>query len=192
MALWGITDAAASAPKFTAIASNGCIANAAYEVIAGGVGVFGVDAAESQVQRTAGKPVAQGWIYQRYGTGSLLTIAPNAGGATYVNTTVVTLSNSSAGVINATATITTNSTGGVTALTITNTGSMISNSAMLKIHVANTTAAANSSNANTSGGSGLTLTLTFDGQAGRLHRETLVALTAAPTNDSDDAQFADT
>ena len=66
MALWGKTDAAASAPKFTGLASNGAIANAIF----GGAktGVFGVDAAESQYARaTDNKPVAQGWVLQQYG-----------------------------------------------------------------------------------------------------------------------------
>ena len=93
MALWGKTDAAASAPKFTGLASNGAIANTLF----GGArtGVFGVDAAESQYARaTTKKPVTQGWVLQQYGTGPVLTIAPNVGGSGYVNTQVVTLSNS--------------------------------------------------------------------------------------------------
>ena len=186
MALWGKTDAAASAPKFTGLASNGAIANTLF----GGArtGVFGVDAAESQYARaTTKKPVAQGWVLQEYGTGPVLTIAPNVGGSGYVNTQVVTLSN---GVVNATATITTNSTGGVTALTLTNGGSGFANTGHIVIQVANTTAPSNSTNANTSAGSNLTLTLTFGGRAGRVHRETLCAMTAAPTTDaSDDTQF---
>lgn len=186
MALWGKTDAAASAPKFTGLASNGAIANTLF----GGVrtGVFGVDAAESQYARaTTKKPVAQGWVLQEYGTGPVLTIAPNAGGSGYVNTQVVTLSN---GTVNATATITTNATGGVTALTLTNGGSGFANTGHIRIQVANTTAPSNSTNGNTSAGSSLTLTLTLGGRAGRVNRETLVALTAYPNNDaSDDGQF---
>jgi len=186
MALWGKTDAAASAPKFTGLASNGALANTLF----GGVktGVFGVDAAESQYARaTDDKPVAQGWVLQQYGTGGVLTIAQNAGGTGYANAQVVTLSNATT---NATATITTNSTGGVTALTITANGSGFANSSHIVIQVANSTAASNSTNGNTSAGTGLTLTLTFGGRAGRVHRETLCAMTGAPTNDAaDDAQF---
>ncbi len=186
MALWGKTDAAASAPKFTGLASNGAIANALFGVAT--TGVFGVDAAESQYARaTDKKPVAQGWVLQQYGTGPVDTIAKNNGGTGYANTQVVTLSN---GAVNATATITTNSTGGVTALTLTNAGSGFANSGHIVIQVANTTAPSNSTNSNTSLGTGLTLTLTFGGRAGRVHRETLVALTAYPNNDaSDDSQF---
>lgn len=186
MALWGKTDAAASAPKFTGLASNGAIANALFGVAT--TGVFGVDAAESQYARaTDKKPVAQGWVLQQYGTGPVATIAKNAGGTGYTNNEVVTLSN---GTVNATATITTNSTGGVTALTLTNAGSGFANADHIVVQVANSTAPSNSTNGNTSGGSSLTLTLTFGGRAGRVHRETLVALTAYPNNDaSDDTQF---
>ena len=186
MALWGKTDAAASAPKFTGLASNGAIANALFGVAT--TGVFGVDAAESQYARaTDKKPVAQGWVLQQYGTGPVATIAKNAGGTGYTNNEVVTLSN---GTVNATATITTNSTGGVTALTLTNAGSGFANAGHIVVQVANSTAPSNSTNGNTSGGSSLTLTLTFGGRAGRVHRETLVALTAYPNNDaSDDTQF---
>jgi hypothetical protein len=186
MALWGKTDAAASAPKFTGLASNGAIANAIF----GGVttGVFGVDAAESQYARaTDNKPVAQGWVLQQYGTGPVTALAISAGGASYVNNEVVTFSN---GTTNATATITTNATGGVTALTITAGGSGFANSGHIVIQVANSTAASNSTNGNTSGGSSLAVTITLGGRAGRVNRETLVALTAYPNNDaSDDGQF---
>jgi len=188
MALWGNTDAAASAPKYTGLAGNGAIANALFGVVT--TGVFGVDAAEAQAARGDGKGGAgQGWILQRYGTGPVLTAAPDDGGSSYVNAEVVTLSN---GVVNATATITTNSTGGVTALTLTNEGSGFANSAQIVIQVANSTAASNSTNGNTSAGSGLTLSLTFGGQAGRLFRENLVAMTSYPKDDaSDDAQYPD-
>ena len=140
MALWGKTDAAASAPKFTGLASNGAIANTLF----GGAktGVFGVDAAESQYARaTTKKPVSQGWVLQQYGTSGVVSIAPNAGGSGYVNNNVVTLSN---GTVNATATITTNSTGGVTALTLTANGSGFANTGHIRIQVANSTAASNS------------------------------------------------
>ena len=91
---------------------------------------------------------------------------------------------------NATATITTNSTGGVTALTLTANGSGFANTGHIKIQVANSTAPSNSTNGNTSGGSGLTLTITLGGRSGRVSREALVALTAYPNNDaSDDGQF---
>lgn len=186
MALWGKTDAAASAPKFTGLASNGAIANALFGVVT--TGVFGVDAAESQYARaTNKKPVSQGWVLQQYGTGSVLTVAANNGGSAYVNNNVVTLSN---GVVNATATVTTNSTGGVTSITLTNAGSGFANTGHIKIHVANSTAAANSTNSNTSAGSGLTLAITLGGRSGRVHRETLCAMTGAPTTDAaDDSQF---
>ena len=186
MALWGKTDAAASAPKFTGLASNGAIANTLF----GGLktGVFGVDSAESQYARaTTDKPVSPGWVLQQYGTGPVTALAVATGGSSYVNTQVVTLSN---GTVNATATISTNSTGGVTALTLTNGGSGFANTGIIRVQVANTTAASNSTNANTSGGSSLAVTITLGGRAGRVHRETLCAMTAAPTNDAaDDGQF---
>lgn len=188
MALWGKTDAAASAPKYTGLASNGAIANAIF----GGVttGVFGVDDAESQAARGDGKgSVSPGWVLQSYGTGPVTGLVISAGGSSYVNSEVVTFSN---GTTNATATITTNSTGGVTALAITAGGSGFANSGHIVIQVANTTAASNSTNGNTSGGSSLAVTITLGGAAGRVYRETLVAMTAAPTTDaSDDAQFPD-
>lgn len=186
MALWGKTDAAASAPKFTGLASNGAIANAIF----GGVttGVFGVDAAESQYARVnSGRPVAQGWVLQQYGTGPVTALEVAAGGTGYVNNEVVTFSN---GTVNATATVTTNATGSVTALTLTAGGSGFADIAHIVIQVANSTAASNSTNGNTSGGSSLDVTITLGGKAGRVHRETLVAMTAYPNNDaSDDNEF---
>lgn len=186
MALWGKTDAAASAPKFTGLAANGAIANALFGVVT--TGVFGVDASESQYSRaTTKKPVGQGWVLQQYGTGGVVTIAKNAGGTGYVNNQVVTLSNGS---VNATATLTTNSTGGVTAVTLTSNGSGFANTGHIRIQVANTTAASNATNGNTSAGSSLTLTITLGGRAGRVSREQLVALTAYPNTDAaDDGQF---
>lgn len=186
MALWGKTDAAASAPKFTGLASNGAIANALFGVVT--TGVFGVDAAESQYARaTDKKPVGQGWVLQQYGTGPVTALAIADGGSGYANTEVVTFSN---GTVNATATITTNSTGGVTTLTLTAGGSGFANSGQIVIQVANTTAPSNSTNANTSAGTDLDVTITLGGRAGRVNRETLVALTAYPNNDaSDDGQF---
>jgi hypothetical protein len=186
MALWGKTDAAASAPKFTALASNGAIANAIF----GGVttGVFGVDAAESQYARaTDKKPVAQGWVLQQYGTGGITGLTITAGGSGYVNAEVVTFSN---GTTNATATIGTNATGGVTSLTLTSNGSGFANTGHIVVQVANSTVASNSTNGNTSGGSSLAVTIALGGKAGRVSRETLVALTAYPNNDAaDDGQF---
>lgn len=187
MALWGKTDAAASAPKFTGLASNGAIANALFNQAT--TGVFGVDAAEGQAARGDGKGGAgQGWILQQYGTGPVTSIAVASGGSGYVNTEVLTLSN---GTVNATATLSTNASGGVTSLTLTAAGSGFANSGHIVVQVANTTAASNSTNGNTSGGTGLTLTISLGGRAGRVNRENLVALTAYPNNDSEDTQYPD-
>lgn len=187
MALWGKTDAAASAPKFTGLASNGAIANALFNQAT--TGVFGVDAAEGQAARGDGKGGAgQGWILQQYGTGGVLSILAASGGSGYVNAEVVTLSN---GTVNATATLTTNATGGVTSLTLTANGSGFANSGHIVVQVANSSVASNSTNGNTSAGTGLTLTINLGGRAGRVNRENLVALTAYPNNDSEDVQYPD-
>lgn len=185
MALWGNTDAAASAPKYTGLASNGAIANALFNQAT--TGVFGVDATEGQVARGDGKgSVGQGWILQQYGTGGIITLAIADGGASYVNNEVVTFSN---GFTNATATISTNATGGVDSLTLTANGTGFANSGHIVIQVANSTAASNSTNGNTSGGSGLDITITLGGRAGRVLRENLAAMTAYPNNDSENDQF---
>lgn len=187
MALWGKTDAAASAPKFTGLASNGAIANALFNQAT--TGVFGVDAAEGQAARGDGKGGAgQGWILQQYGTGGIVSLVIAAGGSGYVNNEVVTFSN---GFTNATATLGTNATGGVTSVTITANGTGFANTGQIVIQVANSTAASNSTNGNTSAGSSLDLTITLGGRAGRVNRENLVALTAYPNNDSEDVQYPD-
>lgn len=86
-----------------------------------------------------------------YGAVNSITIA--SGGSGYVNTQVVTFSN---GTTNATATITTNVTGGITALTIT-AGGEFPNTSVIRVQVANTTAPSNSTNGNTSSGTGANL-----------------------------------
>lgn len=85
--------------------------------------------------------------------GAVNSITISAGGSGYVNTQVVTFSN---GTSNATASITTNATGGITALTIT-AGGEFPNTSVIRVQVANTTQPSNSTNGNTSSGTGANL-----------------------------------
>jgi len=65
MALWGLTDASGSAPKFTTSAENGNKGSDDF-----GTSVFGVDAAESVAARGDDKgSVAPGWVKKTTGTG---------------------------------------------------------------------------------------------------------------------------
>jgi hypothetical protein len=64
MALWGLTDASGSAPKFTTSAENGDKGSDDF-----GVTVFGVDTEESLAQRAIGTPVSPGWVSRTTGTG---------------------------------------------------------------------------------------------------------------------------
>jgi len=65
MALWGLTDASGSAPKFTTSAENG---NKGADDF--GTTVFGVDVAEAQEVRDDNNGgVAPGWVRKTTGTG---------------------------------------------------------------------------------------------------------------------------
>lgn len=65
MPLWGLTDAAGSAPKYTTTAANGNKGSDDF-----GTTVFGVDAAESVAARGDDKgSVAPGWVRKVTGTG---------------------------------------------------------------------------------------------------------------------------
>lgn len=65
MALWGLTDASGSAPKYTTTAANGNTGSQDFGTV-----VFGVDENESQAARSDGKgSVAPGWVRKVTGTG---------------------------------------------------------------------------------------------------------------------------
>lgn len=65
MALWGLTDAGASAPKFTTDAASGLKGAGEF-----GNNVFGVDTAEAVEARDDSKgSVAPGWVRVTTGTG---------------------------------------------------------------------------------------------------------------------------
>lgn len=65
MALWGLTDASGSAPKFTTSAENGNRGSADFGTV-----VFGVDEDESVAARGDGKgSVAPGWVRKTTGSG---------------------------------------------------------------------------------------------------------------------------
>lgn len=111
------------------------------------------------------------------GTDILQSITITTGGTGYNNTQVATFSNATS---NATASITTNSTGGITSLTILTQGDFtdIANNSIIRTQIANTTAASNGTNGNTSAGTGAAFTFTLAASDHYLYITTTPGLTA--------------
>ena len=93
---------------------------------------------------------------------NVVTITVSAGGSGYNNADVIVLSNGASNTGNCT--ITTNSTGGITSVTVVG-GGQFPNTSVIRLQVANSTAGANSTNGNTSAGSGATFTVTLGSTA---------------------------
>ena len=91
------------------------------------------------------------------GPNAVTGIAIANAGSGYVNNQIVTFSN---GTSNAQASITTNATGSITSLMIL-TGGEFANSSIIRTQIANSTAASNSTNGNTSAGTGASFTFTL-------------------------------
>ena len=155
MSLWGSSDRANNAPKFQVLAGTKPIANgvdgfantgsdpefqrwvSSYgnttpDVFTNGVafGVFGVDATESSVGRSNGKPVTGGWNAVRVGTGPIATVGANNKGSSFANGETITISGGSG---NATVTITTNAAGLISSLALTDPGYGFTNVASLTV-----------------------------------------------------------
>jgi len=163
---------AADAPSyyiFDKIAANGqtLYANTTIGALINNVSV-GVFAANND-QADAGKGYHAGWVTVTRYTGPIvtLTLSSNPGGYTNSNTFSVLVGG---GTANANVTFTTNSTGFATgAVTILNGGSFANtDSGNLTFFVANTASQVKGANP--------TFTVTFGGRAGRISRETLVAM----------------
>lgn len=84
------------------------------------------------------------------GLNAIIQLGITNAGSGYVNNQIITFSN---GTSNSTAKITTNATGSITSLVIL-TGGNFANSSIIKTQVANSTAASNATNGNTSTGTG--------------------------------------
>jgi hypothetical protein len=167
--LWKSVKEANGAPKHPILATGTANGEAMYQnttpsaFVSGLVtGVHGANSADTVVAGEAHK----GWNLKKYGTGPVATLAINAGGTSYNNTDVITISG---GTTNGTATLTTNSTGGLATVTLTALGAGFTNTAATTVAVANSTGGA-------TGGSGATFVTTFGGRAGRVMSETLVAM----------------
>ena len=93
---------------------------------------------------------------------NVTVITVSAGGSGYNNADVIVLSNGASNTGNST--ITTNSTGGITSVTVVG-GGQFPNTSVIRLQVANSTAGANSTNGNTSAGSGATFTVTLGSTA---------------------------
>jgi hypothetical protein len=89
------------------------------------------------------------------GSNAITTVTIANGGSGYTNNQIVTFSN---GTSNSTASITTNATGSITSLTLL-TGGNFANVSIIRTQVANSTAPSNSTNGNTSSGTGATFTV---------------------------------
>lgn len=183
MALWGKTDAAASAPKNkNVISTKGSRGNTAFDnttpsalVTNLAVGVFGVSTAEAQATTKVAHP---GWVLRKAYTGPVDKIAITAQGTGYTNGDFVKVSG---GHVNAVAAVGTDAAGKATSLTFTNHGEGFVNTSTLTVAVVNSTFGATT-------GSGATFTVTLGGRAGRVHNETLVA-GGLITGDADSSTF---
>jgi hypothetical protein len=138
------------------------------------VGVFGVSATE-MANNTANAskeiPAHAGWVIRRAGTGPIVSISYSGTATGYNNTDVITVASPQAGG-NATVSLVTNSTGGNLQLTITNAGAgFTAVNASANVSIANSTGGASS-------GSGATWIAAAGGRAGRVHTETLVAMSS--------------
>lgn len=89
------------------------------------------------------------------GPNAITTVTIANGGSGYTNNQIVTFSN---GTSNSTASITTNATGSITSLTLL-TGGNFANVSIIRTQVANSTVPSNSTNGNTSSGTGATFTV---------------------------------
>lgn len=178
MALWGKTDAAASAPKnkFNINASvargNTMFANTTTGTTNVGVGpmrvgVYGVSTSEAQ---SVGKHTKPGWTLKKEHTGPVLSITVAAAGTSFTNAMSIVVSG---GTTNAVGNVVTNATGNVASIALTAQGAGF-------INLANTTVAVlNSTGGSTGIGTGATLTPVLGGKAGRVTRECLVAMSGA-------------
>lgn len=167
--LWGKSRNAANTPKFSGALVNG--SNAAYTALYTNttpnaitpkqvVGTFGANTVDQANASVTNKGAHAGWNLVRRGTGDIATITITAPGGGYANGDLVNLGNGS---VNAVAVITANATGNVTALSLRTTGGGWVNASVVN------------SSITTSGGTGLTFTVTVGGRAGRIMTETLVA-----------------
>lgn len=91
------------------------------------------------------------------GPNAIVGLAVANAGSGYVNNQIITFSN---GVSNGTARITTNATGSITTLTILSGGEFV-NTSIIRTQIANSTAASNSTNGNTSAGTGASFNVTL-------------------------------
>lgn len=171
--LWAVTSA--NLPANSANRDNlfGNVTVSAF-VTGQAIGQFGASNAEVGVAGE-GKSIAHaGWQLRRAGTGSVVSFTINTGGSSYTNANSIRVT--STGGVNATANITTNSSGGITSLTVTNLGSGFTSLTPTVTIV-------------TATGSGANVTATAGGRAGRVHYETLVAMSSIASDASDDTQL---
>lgn len=91
------------------------------------------------------------------GPNAVINLGITNAGSGYVNNQIVTFSN---GTSNSTALITTNATGSITSLTLL-TGGNFANTSIIRTQVANSTAASNATNGNTSSGTGAVFAVTL-------------------------------
>jgi hypothetical protein len=189
MALWGLIDNAANSVKGateltgdsvgsgnankaannTALYHNTTVGAFVPGKVAGQWSVSA--AALANTQGEAKKTTHAGWIVRSVGTGPVTAAVVTAGGTTYTNTDVITVSG---GTTNATFTPVTNSTGGIISTTPTSPGYGFKFSNVAVFSVANSSGGATT-------GSGATFTATLGGRAGRVTHETIVAQGSNPT-----------
>lgn len=144
------------------------------------VGVFGVDPAE--LANAAANAVSHaGWVKVTQYTGGVVDVTITAGGTGYSNTDLIEVSG---GIVNAAGTLVTNSTGGITSIVVTAPGRGFKSIATSTLAVTNSTGGATA-------GSTATLVPVLGGRAGRVHMETLVAMSSITSDASDDTTFPD-
>ena len=161
-------------------------------------GIFGVDAAEMNYNRTNGRTVNHaGWVMRKAGTGPVVSVSFTGTASGYNNNDILVAKSYQAGG-NATITMSTNSTGGNLSLTIANAGAgfLLTTIPTSNLFITNSSGGTAAGNSTVTG-----FTVKVGGRAGRVQMETLVAMgslgatdakygTAATTADaSDDAIF---
>jgi hypothetical protein len=184
MSLWSNTDANTSVPKFAPSTVKLQNTQSNVDVIYDntqmslvqtnkGVGIFGVDATEQGVAANP-KGGHAGWNLVTLGAGPIVSITANSGAYSPDGNVYLSFSGGGKGTLAANAQISVNATSKlILAINVLTPGLYTS------------APSATATNANAS------FTITMGGRAGRVHRETLVAMGSMTSDGNDDTIFAD-
>lgn len=177
MPLWRGTDQANNAPQHQIVTGNTANGQTMFNnttpsafVSGQATGVFAVDTTEAGLNKGVAHP---GWVVVRQGSGPVASFTIVSGGTGYSNSDTFRVSG---GVVNAVANLQTNATGGIINVVFSNFGNGFTNTASLTRTIT------------TGAGTGANVTVTLGGRAGRVHMETLVAMSSI-SGDSENTVF---